>query len=160
MRWFTERLFFGCRCALGRWTPDHLVKLSCLLDTPCVEESFGCAEIWYEWVCLKVKEISFLRKYINLLHRMAFSRTLFKICITFFRHSENVYLRRIDYINKFRENMNLSNATIKVHLLFLAALLEEQKFCSFGTMGLIPWGHKSSQSSLRDLYQRMICTTR
>lgn len=85
---------------------------------------------------------------------------LFKICITFFRHSENVYLKRIDYINKFRENMNLSNATIKVSLLFLAVLPEEQIFCSFGTMGLIPRGYKSNQSSLRDLYQSMICTTR
>lgn len=57
---------FGSRCARGRWTLDHLVKLACLLGTPCVEESFGCAEIWYKWICLKVKEIFFLRKYINL----------------------------------------------------------------------------------------------
>lgn len=160
-RWFTERLIFGSRCARGSWTLDHLVKLPSLL-TPCVEESFGCAGIWFEWICLKVKEIfpPPLRKSINLLHHVVCSRILFKICITFFRHSENVYLKGIDYINKFRENMNLSNASIKVLLLFLAVLPEEQNFCSFGTMGLIPRGHKSNQSSPRDLYQRMICTTR
>lgn len=141
MMWFTEGLIFGSRCARGRWTLDHLVKLVCLLDTPCVEESFGCAEIWYEWICLKVKEIFFsLRKYINLLcvlyiNLVVCSRTLFKICITFFRHSENVYLKRIDYQNKFRENMNLSNAAVKVPLLFLAALPKKQNFCSFWNNG-------------------------
>lgn len=79
----------------------------------------------------------------------------------FFRPSENVYLKRIDYINKFRENFYLSSATIKIPLLFILAVLEEKKIiCSLGTMGLILSGHKSSQSNLGDLYQRKICTTR
>lgn len=68
-----------------------------------------------------------LGKYINLLHYIVSSKLYFKICIIFFRPSENVYLKRIDYINKFRENFYLSSATINIPLLFILAVLEEKK---------------------------------
>jgi len=37
--------------------------------------------------------------------------------------------------------MYLSRATFKIPLLFFLAFLEEQKFCSLGTTGLIPSSH-------------------
>lgn len=46
-------------------------------------------------------------------------------------------------------------ATIKIALLFILAVFpEKQKFWSFGTVGLIPTCHKSSQSKSGDLYWR------